>query len=66
MVASSTCDIFGTGTVKITKRDGNVNAPEAVRYVPEARNNLISIKVLDEEDARSKCNKASSQLVKKT
>jgi len=41
--------VIGTGTVKITERDGTVRALEAVRYVPEIRYNLISIKVLDKE-----------------
>jgi len=44
-----TCEVIGTETVKVTKRDGTVRALEAVRYVPEVRYNLISIRVLDEE-----------------
>ena len=35
--------------LKVTERDGKVRALEAVRYVPEARYNLISIRVLGEE-----------------
>ena len=38
-----------TGTVKVTERDRMVHALEAVRYVPEARYNLIFIGVLDKE-----------------
>ena len=49
MVNGSACEVIGTGTVKVTERDGTVRALEAVRYVPEARYNLISIRVLDEE-----------------
>ena len=47
MVDDSACEVIGTGTVKITGRDETVRALEAVRYVPEARYNLISIRVLD-------------------
>ena len=60
MMDSSACKVIGTGTVKVTERDGMVRALEVVLYVPELRYNLISIRVLDEKDARSKCNKASS------
>jgi len=49
MVDGSNCEVIGSGTVKIIGRDGIVCAPEAVRYVPEARYNLISIRVLNEE-----------------
>ena len=49
MVDDSACEIIGTTTVKVTKRDGTVHALEAVRYVPKAQYNLISIRVLDEE-----------------
>ena len=49
MVDGSVCEVIGTGIVKVTKRDGTVRALEAVRYVPKARYNLISIRVLDEE-----------------
>ena len=49
MVDSSACEVIGVGTVKITGRDGTVRALEAVQYIPEARYNLISIRVLDEE-----------------
>ena len=52
MVDSSTCEVIGTGTVKITGRDGKVRALEAVRYIPKAWYNLISIRVLDEEGCR--------------
>ena len=46
------CEVIGTGTVKVTERDRTVRALEAVRYVSEARYNLISIGVLDEEGCR--------------
>ena len=49
MVDDSACKVIGTGTVKVTGRDVTMDALEAARYVPEARYNLISIKVLDEE-----------------
>ena len=49
MVDGSACEVIGTGTVKVTERDGTMRALEAVRYVPEARYNLISISVLDEK-----------------
>jgi len=52
MVDGSTCEVIGTGTVKVTERDGIVHALEAVRYVPEARYNLIFIRVHDEEGCR--------------
>ena len=49
MMDGSACKVIGTGTVKVTERDGTVCALEAVWYVPEARYILISIGVLDEE-----------------
>ena len=49
MVDGSACEVISTGTVKVTGRDGTVRALEAVRYVPEARYNLICIRVLNEE-----------------
>ena len=49
MVDDSACKIISTVILNVTKRDGTVHALEAVRYVPEARYNLISIRVLDEE-----------------
>ena len=48
------------------ERDETVRALEAVRYAPEARYNLTSIRVLDEKDVGFKCNKISSQLAKET
>jgi len=42
--------VITTGTVNVTKRDEMVCALEAVQYVLEARYNLISIGVLDEEE----------------
>ena len=47
MVDGSTYEIIGTGTVKVTERDGTVCALEVVRYIPEAPYNLIFIRVLD-------------------
>ena len=58
----STCEVIGTGTVKVTQRDGTVRALEAVQCVSEARYNLISIEVL--KNVGSKCNRALSQLAK--
>ena len=52
MVDSSACEVIDIGIVKIIKRDGTVRALGAVRYVPEARYNLIFIGVLDEEEYR--------------
>ena len=49
MVDGSACEVIGTGTVKVTERDVIVRALEAIRYVPEACYNLISIRVLDQE-----------------
>ena len=66
MVDGSACEVIGTGTVKVTGRDKTVRALEAVRYVPEARYNLISIRVLDEKGCRIQVQKASSQSAKKT
>jgi len=47
MVDDLACEVISTGTVKITERDVIVCALEAVQYVPKARYNLISIKVLE-------------------
>jgi len=49
MMDDSTCEVIDTGTVKVTEKDGTLRALKAVRYVPEARYNLIFIRVLDEE-----------------
>jgi len=49
MVDDSACKIIDTETVNVTCRDGTVHALEVVCYVPEARYNLISIEMLDEE-----------------
>ena len=49
MVDGSACKVIGTGTVKVTGRDGTMRALEAAQYVPEALYNLISIRVLDKE-----------------
>jgi len=60
MVDGSACEVMSTGTVKITGRDGTVRALKSVRYVPETRYNLISIRVLEKKNAGSKCNTMSS------
>ena len=52
MVDGSACKVIGTGTVKVTRRDGTMHALEAVQHVPEARCNLISIRMLDEKGCR--------------
>jgi len=49
MVDGSACEVIGIGTINITCRDGMVHALEAIRYVSEARYNLISRGVLDGE-----------------
>ena len=49
MVDDSACDAIGTRAVKVTERDEMVRALKAVRYVSEARYNLISIGVIDEK-----------------
>jgi len=49
MVDGSACEVIGIGIINITKRNGTMHALETVRYVLEARYNLISIKVRDEE-----------------
>jgi len=65
MVDGAACKVTGTGMVKVTKRDGMVQALEAIQYVPEARYNLISIRVLDEEGCQIQVQQASLQLAKK-
>jgi len=52
MVEGSTCEVISTGTINVTCRDGMMRALEMIRYVLEARYNLISIEVLDEEGCR--------------
>ena len=47
-----TCEVIGNGTVNVTCKDETVRTLEGVQYVPEARYNLISIEVLDEEGCR--------------
>ena len=49
MVDGSACDVIDTEIVKVTGRDEKVRALKAVRYVSEARYNLISIRVLEEK-----------------
>ena len=51
MVDGSAYEVIDTGTIKVTGRDVTVRTLEAV-WVPEARYNLISIRVLDEEGCR--------------
>jgi len=47
IVDGSACEVIGTGSVNVTGRDGTMRTLEAVRYVSEARYNLISIVMLD-------------------
>jgi len=49
MVNGLACEVIGTGTIKVTERDGTVSVLEAIRYVPETRYNIISTRVLDEK-----------------
>ena len=66
IVDGSACEVIGTGTVKVTERDETMHALEAIWYVPEARYNPLSKGCSTKNDARSKCNKVSSQLAKET
>ena len=50
MVDGLACELIDTGIVKVTERIEMVRAMEAIRYVPEAQYNLISMKVLNEEE----------------
>ena len=43
LVAGLTCEVISTRTVKVTERNGTMRALETVRYLPEARHNLLSI-----------------------
>ena len=52
MIGCSAGEIIGARTVKVIERDGTVCALKTVWYVPEARYNLISIRVLDEKGCR--------------
>jgi len=52
MVDGSICEVIGTRTVKVTERDGTVRALEAIRFIAEARYNLISIRMLEKEGCR--------------
>ena len=52
MVDGSACKIIDTGKINVTCRDGMVRTLEEVRYVSEARYNLISIGMLDKEGRR--------------
>jgi len=65
MVDDSACEVIDTWTVNITGRDEMMSALEAVRYVSEARYNLISMGYSTQRDVRSKCME-SSQLTKET
>ena len=49
IVDGSICEIISTMTDKVTERDGTLHTSEAVWYVPEARYNILYIRVLDEE-----------------
>jgi len=50
MVEGSACEVIGTGTIKVKERDETVHTLEAVRYVPEASYNLISVGVLEKKE----------------
>ena len=52
MVDGTACEVIGTEIVKVIERDGTLCAREAVQYIREARYNLISIRVLDDEGCR--------------
>ena len=52
MVDDSTCKVISTVTINVTCRDKTTHAMEAVRYIPEARYNLISIRLLDSKGCR--------------
>ena len=43
----STCQIKGLGTIRLQMHDGTIRRLTGVRYVPELKNNLISLGVLD-------------------
>ena len=66
MVDGSACEVIDTRTVKVTERNRTVRALEAVWHVPEARYNLISIRVLDEERCQIQVQQSVSQLTEKT
>ena len=57
IVDCSACEVIDTGTINVTRRDGTVRALEAVRYVPEARYNLIFIGMFDKEGCQSQATK---------
>jgi len=50
IVDDLTCEVISIRIVNVTCRDGMMHTLEAVRYIPEARYNLIFIGVLDEEE----------------
>ena len=56
IVDGSACEVIDIGTVNVTGRDRTVRALEAVRYISEARYNLISIRVLDLEGCQIQVN----------
>jgi len=66
MVDGSACEVIDIGTINIIGRDGMVHALEAIQYVSEARYNLISEEVLDEEECWIQVQQGSPQLAKKT
>jgi len=49
MLDDSTCEVIDIGTINITSRNRKVRALEVIRYVSEARYNLVFIGVLDSE-----------------
>ena len=44
----ATCPVIGIGTVKIKMFDGVMRVLSNVRHVPDIRNNLISLGILDD------------------
>jgi len=66
MMDGSACQVIGTRTIKIIKRDGMVCFMEVVWYVPEAWYDLISKGCSMKKDVRSKCTKTSLQLANET
>ena len=66
IVDGSTCEVIGTKTIKVTETDGMMRALETVRYVPEARYNVIFIRVLDEEGCRIQVQQGITTSAKET
>ena len=52
MVDGPVCEVIDIRTAKVIERDGTMRVLEVVWYIPEARYNLIFIRVLDEKGCR--------------